>query len=133
MSLNRFTVDYRVRVLKWPRHLAETLPPGAANRLAITVAERVWDVLSGMALPTPMADLREALPDLPDGVLNTTLSREHKRGTVRRVRVGHYVLTPKGHERLAACKAWRQQMDAMDDDDEWTPPAWVHPYRRTAA
>lgn len=131
MRLNRHTVDYRVRVLKWPKELAVTLPPGAATRLETTVAERVWAALAGHVFPVALPALRDALPDVSADVLNTTLSREHRRGHVQRVATGRYLLTAKGEQRLAMARQWRQIAEELDDDG-WTPQPWTHPYRRSA-
>jgi len=131
VRLNRHTVDYRVRVLKWPKELAVTLPPGAVTRLSTTVAERVWAELEGRALPVRVSELQDALADLAPGVLNQTLSREAKRGTVRRVGVGRYLLTERGQQRLNDARAWKSLASEIEDDG-WTPQPWTHPYRRSA-
>lgn len=139
MKLSRFTVDYRIRKLGWPRDLAETLPPGVGRKNAPrTVAYRVRQTLADAPDGLTIAELHERLPDASYYAMCQAVYRLARVGMVDasgpRRRGATQQFAPVVYRPTAALLSWAGKGPTPEpDEDGWTPPKWVHPYRRTAA
>lgn len=130
MTTNRHTVWYRIHRLGWAHDRARDVPAWQRPDGSLTIESRILDALD--AGRSRRSRIVEALPDVLPSTVDKSIGRLVRRGRVERVAQGRYAITDAGRAVLGAARARAGIVEALDDEQDWTPAPYVTPIRARA-